>query len=567
MRIFRYLPLINHHKMKKTLITVLILAQLILMRCQAPSTKEERLEWWKDARFGMFIHWGPVSIKGTEIGWSRGREWSIEEYDNLYKQFNPVQFNAHEWVQTAKAAGMKYIVFTSKHHDGFCMWNTKYTDYNIMNSPFKRDVMKELSEACKKEGIALGFYHSTCDWHNPDFPLTSPGGTVKREVSNLDRYTEYLKNQSVEIIKNYGPLLVMWYDVPQQFDSIRGQGVIDHIRKIQSNILVNNRTGAKGDFDTPEQRVGSFNNKRAWETCMTIGRQWAWKPDDEVKSLEQCLHSLIRSAGGDGNLLFNVGPRPDGTIEPLQVERLKEMGQWLGKYGYAIYGTRGGPFKPTDWGVSTRKGNKVYLHILRWAGGNSEITIPDIGIPIKNVVFAGGKVAGSKKAENNYLIAIDEASVQPINTILEIEYEGDVMNVDPVEVKPQSVSFMKSVNASSNLKASWINHEWVDLKAVNNGEWSGSFWKAAEDDKQPWIEIDLGKAEKISKILLYENGTNINSFELQYKDGTTWKTFHKGTAIGEKCEISTDPVETQHIRLQITSFSDVPGIYEMMMFN
>jgi len=127
------LPLINHHKMKKTLITVLILAQLILMRCQAPSTKEERLEWWKDARFGMFIHWGPVSIKGTEIGWSRGREWSIEEYDNLYKQFNPIQFNAHEWVQTAKAAGMKYIVFTSKHHDGFCMWNTKYTDYNIMN--------------------------------------------------------------------------------------------------------------------------------------------------------------------------------------------------------------------------------------------------------------------------------------------------------------------------------------------------------------------------------------------------------------------------------------------------
>ena len=374
--------------MKKTLMLILIMAQFVLQQCQTPSTKEERLEWWKDARFGMFIHWGPVSLKGTEIGWSRGREWTIEEYDSLYKQFNPVNFNALEWVQTAKDAGMKYIVFTSKHHDGFCMWDTKYTDYNIMNSPFKRDVMKELSEACRKEGIALGFYHSTCDWHHPDFPLTSPGGSVKREVSNLDRYTEYLKNQSVEIIKNYGTLLVMWYDVPQQFDSFRGQGVIDHIRMIQPNILVNNRTGARGDFDTPEQRVGNFQNTRAWETCMTIGRQWAWKPDDEVKSLEQCLHNLIRSAGGDGNLLFNVGPRPDGTIEPLQVERLKEMGRWLSKYGHTVYGTRGGPFKPTDWGVSTRKGNKIYLHVLKWSGGSPVITLPDIGIPVKGIVIA-----------------------------------------------------------------------------------------------------------------------------------------------------------------------------------
>ncbi len=553
--------------MKKSLIAALILVQLILIRCQAPVTKEERLEWWKDARFGMFIHWGPVSIKGTEIGWSRGREWSIEEYDNLYKQFNPVKFNALEWVQTAKAAGMKYIVFTSKHHDGFCMWDTKYNDYNIMNSPFKRDVMKELAEACRKEGIALGFYHSTCDWHHPDFPLTSPGGTVKREVSNLDKYTEHLKNQSVEIIKNYGPLLVMWYDVPQQFDSIRGQGVIDHIRKVQPDILVNNRTGARGDFDTPEQRVGSFNNKRAWETCMTIGRQWAWKPDDEVKSLEQCLHSLIRSAGGDGNLLFNVGPRPDGTIEPLQVERLKEMGQWLDKYGYSIYGTRGGPFKPTDWGVSTRKGNKVYLHILRWAGGSADITIPDLGIPVKNVVIAGGSAANFIKSGNNYMITINEKSIQPVNTIVEIEYESDVMSVGPFEVKPQSVSFMKSVNASSNLKGTWINHEWVDLRTVNNGEWSGSFWKAAADDKQPWIEIDLAKEERISRIFLYESGTNINAFELQYKDGANWKTFHKGTSIGPRAEISIDPLEMQFVRLQITSFSDVPGIYELMLFN
>jgi alpha-L-fucosidase len=551
--------------MKKLLLLIIILVYGARISAQPFTTVAANLEWWKEARFGMFIHWGPVSIKGTEIGWSRGKEWTIEEYDGLYKQFNPVKFNALEWVKIAKAAGMKYIVFTSKHHDGFCMWDTKYTDFNIMNSPFHRDVMKELSEACKKEGMALGFYHSTCDWHNPDFPLTSPGGSVKREVSNLDRYTEYLKNQSAEILKNYRPLLVMWYDVPQQFDSVRGQGVIDYIRKIQPDVLVNNRTGAKGDFDTPEQRVGNFQNTRPWETCMTIGRQWAWKPNDEVKTLEQCLHSLIRSAGGDGNLLFNGGPKPDGTIEPLQVERLKEMGQWLEKYGYAIYGTRGGPFKPADWGVTTRKGNMVYLHILKWSGNYPKITLPDIGIEIKKVSIAEGGKAKFSKIKGVNQIKFNGKLLQPINTIVVIEYAANVMNAMPMDVAPQSISYMKNVNASSNLTPKWINFQYSDLKSITNGDWSGSFWQAAADDKSPWVEMDLGKPEKFSKVVLYESGKNIKSFELQYKPGDSWETFYKGTTIGQREEIAFKPIESRYIRLAISSFSAPPAIYEMML--
>jgi len=427
--------------MKKLILLLICLVSITGIKGQTFSSKEARLEWWKDARFGMFIHWGPVSLKGTEISWSRGGSGiPIEEYDALYKQFNPVNYNADEWVKLAKDAGMKYIVFTSKHHDGFCMWNTKYTDFNIMHSPFKRDVMKELADACKKNGMALGFYHSTCDWHNPDFPLTSPGGRVRRETSNIDRYTEYLKNESVEIIKNYGPLLVMWYDVPQEFDSIRGQGVINYIRKIQPDILVNNRTGAKGDFGTPEQEVGGFQNTRPWETCMTIGTQWAWKPNDEVKSLEQCLHILIRSSGGDGNLLLNVGPKADGTIEPLQAERLREMGKWLEKYGYSIYSTRGGPFKPTDWGVSTRKGNKIYLHILKWSGDSTKIKIilPDPGMEIKKCILAGGGKVKYSKQNGKIIIEFDGKLLQPINTIVEIEVAGNAMNIKPVEVAAQS---------------------------------------------------------------------------------------------------------------------------------
>jgi len=551
--------------MKRAMLVIIVLLSIGNLKAQQSKSVAEQLEWWKDARFGMFIHWGPVSIKGTEIGWSRGSEIPIAEYDALYKQFNPVKFNAEEWVKLAKDAGMKYIVFTSKHHDGFCMWDTKFSDHNIMNSPFHRDVMKELAEACKRQGMALGFYHSTCDWYNPDFPLTSPGGSVRRESSNLERYTEYLKNQSVEIIKNYGPLLVMWYDVPQEFDAVRGQGVIDYIRTIQPDILVNDRTGAKGDFDTPEQRIGTFQNNRPWETCMTIGRQWAYKPDEEVKSLEQCLHNLIRSAGGDGNLLFNVGPRPDGVIEPLQADRLREMGKWLNQNGYSIYGTRGGPFKPSDWGVSTRKGNKVYLHILKWSGKSPKITVPDVGIQIKSIAVKPSGNAKFTQVNGSYIIEFSSGLLQPLSTIVEIEYSADVMNVMPVDVVPQSVSYMKPVNASSNLKAGWINHQWTDIKAVNNGEWSGSYWQPSSDDKTPWIEIDLGKNEKFSKAKVYEGGGNIKSYELQYKSGEEWKTFYRERTIKSGDEIKFSEINTREIRFLITSYTSTPEIYEIML--
>ena len=421
--------------MKKLILLITALIAFSPAFCQVNDSHQEKLKWWQEARFGMFIHWGPVSLKGKEIGWSRGKEIPVAEYDTLYKQFNPVNFNADEWVKLAKDAGMKYIVFTSKHHDGFCMWDTKYTDYNIMNSPFKRDVMKELADACRRQGMALGFYHSTCDWHHPDFPVTSPGGSVRRSTSNLDRYTEYLKNESVEIIKNYGPLLVMWYDVPMEFDSVRGQGVIDVIRKVQPDILVNNRTGAKGDFDTPEQRIGGFQNDRPWETCMTIANQWAWKPNDEVKTLEKCLHSLISSAGGDGNLLFNVGPMADGRIEPLQVTRLKEMGQWLQKYGYTIYGTRGGPFKPADWGVSTRKGNTIYLHLLSGKGKVTRIDFPAKGIDIKWCRLVDGGEVKLIKQRGLFTIGFKSESLQPFDTIVEIETTKDVMDMKPLDIK------------------------------------------------------------------------------------------------------------------------------------
>ncbi len=524
---------------------------------------EKKIEEWKDARFGMFIHWGPVTLKGTEIGWSRGREVSVEEYDNLYKQFNPVNFNANEWVSLAKAAGMKYIILTTKHHDGFCLWNTRQTDHNIMNSPFNRDVVKELAEACKKQGIVFGTYYSTCDWHHPDFPLTSPGGAKVRETSNLDAYTTYLKKQVGELLLNYGPLFVLWFDVPQKFDSARGQGIIDFAHTIQPDIIINDRTGAKGDFDCPEQRIGGFQNTRPWETCMTIARQWAWKPNDEVKSLEQCLHSLIRSAGGDGNLLFNVGPMPDGRIEPLQVERLKEMGQWLEKHGHAIYGTRGGPFKPTDWGVSTRKGNTIFLHILKWNGNSPKITVPNLGMKITKCRLADGgnvKLTQPKDGKGSYSIEFSGKDLQPLNTIVELEVDGNAMDIEPMNIASESLSYGKKVTASTD-----PDPHWHGASTINNGDWVGHSWRPAKEDKTPWAEIDLGKPVVISKAVIYEHGHAVNGFEIQYLSDKNWKTVHKGTTIGSKVEIKLPKFTANKVRLLLTGTSQVPEIYEIIL--
>jgi alpha-L-fucosidase len=330
---------------------------------------------------------------------------------------------------------MKYVVLTAKHHDGFCLWDSKVTDYDIMSTPFKRDVVSELSSACKRGGIAFGTYYSTCDWHHPDFPLTSPGGKTVRKKSNLDRYTGYLKAQTKELL-SYGPLFTLWYDVPQKFDSARGAGVINLARSIQPDIIVNNRTGNPGDYDTPEQRIGSFQIDRPWETCMTICRQWAWKPNDTMKSLKQCLHTLIRTNGGDGNLLFNVGPEPTGEIEPRQVERLREMGAWLAKNGESLYGTRGGPWKPSDNLVSTRRGDKIYIHLLRTT--TNRITLPALPVEIRSARLLGGASLPTKTADGTVALTIPENSWDSIDTIVELTISGDSMDITPLNEVPDS---------------------------------------------------------------------------------------------------------------------------------
>jgi len=402
-----------------------------------PPADAESLSRWQAMRFGMFIHWGPVSLKGTEIGWSRGKQVPREEYDRLFEQFNPVHFDAYEWARIAKNTGMQYVVITSKHHDGFCMWDSQYTDHDISATPFKRDVLAELSAACRKAGLAFATYYSILDWYQPDYnTMDAQGGPgyalPAGQTPNMDRYVEYVQNQLREIVTKYGPLQSMWFDGEweEPWTVERGWALQQFCRDLDPKMLVNNRVGkgredmkgttkpgfAAGDYDTPEQRVGAYNTERPWETNMTICSQWAWKPDDKLKSLKECIDILVQTAGGDGNLLLNVGPMPDGRIEPRQVDRLMEIGAWMKANGESIRGTRGGPFRPEKWGCSTHKENKIFVHVLAWP--DTELQLPKLDATVQFATLMDGTRISFRQDANETRCEVPRDRRDAIDTII-----------------------------------------------------------------------------------------------------------------------------------------------------
>jgi alpha-L-fucosidase len=519
---------------------------------------ERDVEQWREMKFGLFIHWGPVSLKGTEIGWSRGGERRgqggtgiipVEIYDNLYKQFNPIKFNADEWVQVAKDAGMKYLVFTSKHHDGFSMFDSKLTDYKITNSPFKRDVVKELADACHKAGLKLGYYYSPVDWYHPDY-----------RTENHARYIEFLHGQLREICSKYGKIDIIWFDglggSAKDWDS---ENLFKMIRQLQPHVIINNRAGLPGDHDTPEQTIGKFQNDRPWETCMTICRQWAWKPNDEMKSLKQCIHTLVRVVGGDGNFLFNVGPMPDGRIEPRQIERLREMGDWLKKYGESIYGSRGGPFMPGTWGASTHKGNTIYVHVLDWLGDT--LTLPPISKKIVASSLLTGGTADIRQTEEAIEISVPDACRQELDTIVALKLNGPASEIPPCALPSASLAFGKKAKAS-NVFQNTAEHS--PDKALDDDQ--ATRWATDYGVKQAWLEVDLGKPVTFNRVKISEAYERVQEFELQYRNTDQWRTFAAGTRIGPDYTRQFEPVTARYVRLNIIKATEGPTIWEFRVF-
>lgn len=339
---------------------------------ESPAQRNERMSWWREARFGMFIHWGIYAVP-AQGEWYMNSGIPRDQYAAYAKQFNPVQFDADQWAQIAHDAGQKYLVITSKHHDGFCMFNTKATDYNVVQAtPWGKDPLKSLSDACRRHGVRFAVYYSIMDWHTPYQEPAKPDPVHPTynptHFGDKDAYKKYMKTQLKELVIQYHPA-VIWFDggwIPG-WTGDDGQEIYRYLHTLDRKLIVNNRVGGAGDYDTPEQNIPATGLGRDWETCMTINNNWGFNAGDHnFKSAQELLRNLIDIASKGGNYLLNVGPTAEGVIPAPEVDRLAAMGRWLKTNGQAIYGTTASPFKRLPWGRATRKGNSLYLHVFDW---------------------------------------------------------------------------------------------------------------------------------------------------------------------------------------------------------
>ena len=365
----------------------------------------------------MFVCWGPVTLTGQEIGWSRAGErrgtggtgkTAVDVYDNLYKRWRPNRFDAREWVKIATDAGAKYMIFLVKHHDGYCLFDTKLTDYKSTGTQaaWKRDVLADIADACHEAGLKLFVYYSQPDWHHPDY-----------RTADHPRYIRYLHGQIREILTNYGRIDGLWFDgLGGKAADWDAEALFGLARGLQPWLLINNRCGLPGDFDTPEQEIGKLQLDRAWESCITLGTQWSWKPDDTIKSLKECIDTLVTCAGRGGNLALNTNPMPDGRIEPRQVDRVREIGAWLKMHGESIYDTRGGPVEPQPWGVTTHRGNTAYVHVLRWTGDT--VQVPRLQAPAGRARILTGGDAEVRPSGDGIELRVPAAHRQALDTVI-----------------------------------------------------------------------------------------------------------------------------------------------------
>ena len=329
------------------------------------ATRAQRMAWWHEAKFGMFIHWGLYSVLGQHEWAMEAEGIPIPQYEIMATHFHPTPNAAREWAKLARRAGQKYMVMTTKHHEGFCMFDTKLTDYCAPRQGLGRDLVREYVEAAREEGLRVGFYYSLMDWHHPD------GAICKTDEAARKRFVAYTHGLIRELMTNYGKIDVLWYDVdwpltPEQWESERMNQMVF---ELQPEIIVNNRNGLEGDFSTPEQHVEAAQSGRAWETCMTLNDSWGYdRGDDSWKTPKTIVSNLADCASGGGNYLLNIGPKPDGSVPVESVEILETVGKWLDTNGRAIYRTQRGSLTAQPNANFTRDGNILYIHEKYWPG-------------------------------------------------------------------------------------------------------------------------------------------------------------------------------------------------------
>jgi alpha-L-fucosidase len=556
---------VNRMHSKGLQVRAIFFVVVMVMAGVATAQTVDRRAWWRAARFGMFIHWGPASLTGQEISWSRANSNSncpnngpipVSVYDNLYKRFDPTNFDAGEWVRTAKSAGMKYMVLTAKHGDGFLLWNSKVDGYNIGATPFQRDVCAELAAAAQAQDEPLGWYFSPMDWRDPDC-----------RSANNDRFVAKIQGELRELLSHYGKICLLWFDTDGRPTMWHPAETYALVRGLQPQILINNRLEMSTseqwlhqgklrpneDYYTPEQRIGTYDDRTPWETCMTLGTQWAWKPNDSIKTAAEVERILAQCVGGDGNLLLDVGPRPDGRMEPRQVDVLEQVGSWLAKNGESIYGTRGGPWKPTKALASTRAGNIIYLHVLQAKGATVEL--PGIACRIQSASLSGGGDVGVKQAGGEIILSLPPAGREAGDTVVKLTLDGSAMDLPAGEIPADFKATTSSVYQDDG-------GEYGPQRAFDGDPQTR--WAAATDATQAWIAVDLKKPRSINGVRIDEAyAGRVREFQFQCRAGGEWKTIFAGTKLGAHFEKSFTAVQAREFRLNILTATAGPTINEI----
>ncbi len=556
----------------KLFISVLFFLSLILGAAEKSQSSNSSLlaqakdiEWFTKGKFGIFLHWGPSTIIKERLSWSRNgaRPGHITEdkgvpkniYDNLYKKFNPEKFDADRWANLFHKAGAKYIIFTTKHHDGFCMFDAPGTDYKITNSPFKRDIAKELSEACHKVGIKIMWYYSQPDWYHPDC----------LDEENHERYKKYMYSHLRHLNTQYGKVAGMWFDgLRTKWQDWDTPQMLKMVRDLQPGIIVNSRAGRglklKGktcfyDFDNAELRFGKFQIHRPWEMCATMTETWGWSGGNNLKPFKTCMRMLIASAGAGGNLALNTAPMPNGEINSPEASVLLQMGSWLKENGESIYNTIGGPYKPGLWGCSTRKNNKIYLHITQsFSNCSADVNLPDPGAKILKVTTLKNKAVSFIQKNNRLKVRVPASELNDIDNIVVLHLDSDAENLKVIEsALPVDIAHNKKGYSSSEVRGKYsaANVFGEPGVVIQEGARHKLSWIPSSKDETPWLAVDLGSEVEVDQIEIREQVRIVRTrkFTLQCKKGDEWVTFYKGVNPGLDFTVKFKAIKARHVRV------------------
>jgi alpha-L-fucosidase len=560
----------------------------------------EAVKTWQDRRYGMFIHFGITSKpERGDLSWgsisqryppdspaimANGQK-RTEAWTTWPKAMTLEKFNAKEWVEIAQRAGFKYIVVATKHHEGFHMWDTAFSDFKITNTPFGRDYLKELVDACHEAKMPIGFYFAQREWYHPDYqPVDLNKVTVKGnhwklkpgETSPIGplhaKYLEYMKNAVRELCTKYGKIDIWWWDAvswdgmftKEMWDS---ENVNRMIRELQPGIVINNRASLPGDFDSPEQHLGDYQDHRPWETCMPISKAWCYS-GDPARPFDQLIHLLAGAACGNGNLLASWGPHWNGAYDEAQKQRLFEIGDWLKVNGAAIYGTRGGPWKPATWGGSTRNGKTAYIHLFTRPGSGS-LMLP--AIPGRKVVsaklLAGDEAVPFKQSGARIIMSIPGQGAIRGDLVVALTMDDSLDGLHAVSAEaPLGASFEIDpgtygtvVSRHAKVRASSTSPQWMPADggaSLVADKQPNSFAFHTAPEAAPFVEIDLGKEVTITGIFIRnanpENAANrmATLCASMSIDGKAWTAIWKAEKSESRWEF---PVTT------FVSGAQVPG--------